>query len=129
MPRKAVQGGCTTGESAIPHNAGDAIASTPMAYQQILFLLILAGGLYLFVSERLRVDVTAVTCRPWSGRRVAGGQRHQVRVRDRSVVGMDAQQHRLPAQGLRVPPQPPRQRGIDVHPAPLQVDDRHAAGE
>ena len=27
---------------------------------QILFLLILAGGLYLFVSERLRVDVTAM---------------------------------------------------------------------
>ncbi|RFP61624.1 SLC13/DASS family transporter [Luteimonas weifangensis] len=31
-----------------------------MAYPQILFLLILAGGLYLFVSERLRVDVTAM---------------------------------------------------------------------
>ncbi len=31
-----------------------------MALQQILFLLILAGALYLFVSERLRVDVTAM---------------------------------------------------------------------
>lgn len=31
-----------------------------MALEQILFLLILAGGLYLFVSERLRVDVTAM---------------------------------------------------------------------
>lgn len=28
--------------------------------QQIMFLVILAGGLYLFVSERLRVDVTAM---------------------------------------------------------------------
>lgn len=28
--------------------------------QQVVFLLILAGGLYLFVSERLRVDVTAM---------------------------------------------------------------------
>lgn len=31
-----------------------------MALSQLLFLLILAGGLYLFVSERLRVDVTAM---------------------------------------------------------------------
>ena len=31
-----------------------------MELQQIVFLLILAGGLYLFVSERLRVDVTAM---------------------------------------------------------------------
>jgi len=31
-----------------------------MDYHQILFLLILAGGLYLFISERLRVDVTAM---------------------------------------------------------------------
>lgn len=31
-----------------------------MEWQQIVFLLILAGGLYLFVSERLRVDVTAM---------------------------------------------------------------------
>lgn len=31
-----------------------------MEWQQIAFLLILAGGLYLFVSERLRVDVTAM---------------------------------------------------------------------
>lgn len=31
-----------------------------MALDQILFLLILAGGLYLFISERLRVDVTAM---------------------------------------------------------------------
>jgi di/tricarboxylate transporter len=31
-----------------------------MDFQQIVFLLILAGGLYLFVSERLRVDVTAM---------------------------------------------------------------------
>ena len=38
----------------------DATSGNPMAYQQILFLLILAGGLYLFVSERLRVDVTAM---------------------------------------------------------------------
>ncbi|MFS8063484.1 MAG: SLC13 family permease, partial [Luteimonas sp.] len=33
---------------------------TDMDFQQLLFLLILAGGLYLFVSERLRVDVTAM---------------------------------------------------------------------
>lgn len=31
-----------------------------MSLDQTLFLLILAGGLYLFVSERLRVDVTAM---------------------------------------------------------------------
>ena len=31
-----------------------------MDVQQVAFLLILAGGLYLFVSERLRVDVTAM---------------------------------------------------------------------
>ena len=31
-----------------------------MDLPQILFLLILAGALYLFVSERLRVDVTAM---------------------------------------------------------------------
>ena len=31
-----------------------------MELQQIAFLLILAGALYLFVSERLRVDVTAM---------------------------------------------------------------------
>ena len=31
-----------------------------MDWQQATFLLILAGGLYLFVSERLRVDVTAM---------------------------------------------------------------------
>lgn len=32
----------------------------PITLQQGVFLLILAGGLYLFVSERLRVDVTAM---------------------------------------------------------------------
>ena len=32
----------------------------PITLHQGLFLLILAGGLYLFVSERLRVDVTAM---------------------------------------------------------------------
>ena len=32
----------------------------PITSQQGLFLLILVGGLYLFVSERLRVDVTAM---------------------------------------------------------------------
>lgn len=31
-----------------------------MDWQQVAFLIILAGGLYLFVSERLRVDVTAM---------------------------------------------------------------------
>jgi di/tricarboxylate transporter len=31
-----------------------------MTLDQVLFLLILCGGLYLFVSERLRVDVTAM---------------------------------------------------------------------
>ena len=31
-----------------------------MALPQIIFLLILAAGLYLFVSERLRIDVTAM---------------------------------------------------------------------
>src|SRR3546814_10698696 len=36
------------------------MALSQLTYQQILFLLILAGGLYLFVSERLRVDVTAM---------------------------------------------------------------------
>ncbi|MEO6264485.1 MAG: SLC13 family permease [Luteimonas sp.] len=49
----------------MPHNAGDATAGAVMVFQQItlqqgMFLLILAGGLYLFVSERLRVDVTAM---------------------------------------------------------------------
>ena len=29
-------------------------------FDQLLFLLILAGGLYLFVTEKLRVDVTAM---------------------------------------------------------------------
>src|SRR5690606_23581534 len=37
----------------MPHNA-------PVTADQALFLLILAAGLYLFVSERLRVDVTAM---------------------------------------------------------------------
>jgi di/tricarboxylate transporter len=37
----------------MPHNA-------PVSTDQTLFLLILAAGLYLFVSERLRVDVTAM---------------------------------------------------------------------
>jgi di/tricarboxylate transporter len=32
----------------------------PMTLDQILFLLILAGGLYLFISERLRIDVSAM---------------------------------------------------------------------
>ena len=31
-----------------------------VTFDQILFLLILAGALYLFISERLRVDVTAM---------------------------------------------------------------------
>ena len=31
-----------------------------MEFHQILFLLILAGALYLFVSERLRIDVSAM---------------------------------------------------------------------
>ncbi|WP_407354522.1 SLC13 family permease [Luteimonas sp. R10] len=31
-----------------------------MTFDQALFLLVLAGGLYLFISERLRVDVTAM---------------------------------------------------------------------
>ena len=31
-----------------------------MTIEQILFLLILAGGLYLFITEKLRVDVTAM---------------------------------------------------------------------
>src|SRR6187200_784241 len=31
-----------------------------MDLQQVVFLLILAGALYLFISERLRVDVTAM---------------------------------------------------------------------
>ncbi len=31
-----------------------------MTFDQMLFLLVLAGGLYLFISERLRVDVTAM---------------------------------------------------------------------
>ncbi|HVI59529.1 MAG TPA: SLC13 family permease [Luteimonas sp.] len=31
-----------------------------MAFDQILFLLILAGGLYLFASERVRIDVAAM---------------------------------------------------------------------
>ena len=37
----------------MPHNA-------PVSLDQTMFLLILAAGLYLFVSERLRVDVTAM---------------------------------------------------------------------
>src|SRR5688500_13929392 len=32
----------------------------PMHGDQLLFLLILAGGLYLFISERLRIDVSAM---------------------------------------------------------------------
>src|SRR6185312_11063252 len=35
-------------------------AQCGMTLDQILFLLILAGGLYLFVSERVRVDVAAM---------------------------------------------------------------------
>src|SRR3546814_988512 len=50
------QGRVTTGgrpcEGARRHNA-------PMALDQTPFLLILAGGLYLFVSERVRIDVSA----------------------------------------------------------------------
>ena len=33
---------------------------TQITVEQVTFLLILAGGLYLFISERLRVDVTAM---------------------------------------------------------------------
>src|SRR5690606_25142867 len=49
----------------MPHNAADArhdpsMALTQFTFQQGLFLLILAGGLYLFISERLRIDVTAM---------------------------------------------------------------------
>jgi len=36
------------------------LAFAPVTLDQALFLLILGGGLYLFVSERLRVDVTAM---------------------------------------------------------------------
>src|SRR6187402_213011 len=36
------------------------VQAPPMQSEQLLFLLILAGGLYLFVSERLRVDVSAM---------------------------------------------------------------------
>ncbi|MDX1549211.1 SLC13 family permease [Novilysobacter spongiicola] len=32
----------------------------PITLQQLVFLLILAGGLYLFISERVRVDVSAM---------------------------------------------------------------------
>jgi len=32
----------------------------PFTLQQVMFLLILAGGLYLFISERLRIDVSAM---------------------------------------------------------------------
>jgi di/tricarboxylate transporter len=32
----------------------------PFTLQQLVFLLILAGGLYLFISERLRIDVSAM---------------------------------------------------------------------
>ena len=44
----------------MPHNAADAthvpsMALIPITLEQGMFLLILAGGLYLFVSERLRV--------------------------------------------------------------------------
>ena len=37
-----------------------AIESLSVHFDQFLFLLILAGGLYLFVTEKLRVDVTAM---------------------------------------------------------------------
>src|SRR3546814_9692175 len=36
------------------------MALSQLTFQQGMFLLILAGGLYLFISERLRVDVTAM---------------------------------------------------------------------
>ena len=36
------------------------ITLLPITFHQGLFLLILAGGLYLFISERLRIDVTAM---------------------------------------------------------------------
>ncbi|TAK38894.1 MAG: SLC13 family permease [Lysobacteraceae bacterium] len=36
------------------------MALSQFTFQQGMFLLILAGGLYLFISERLRVDVTAM---------------------------------------------------------------------
>ncbi|MCF7223655.1 SLC13 family permease [Marilutibacter chinensis] len=36
------------------------LVASQVSWQQIVFLLILAGALYLFVSERLRVDVTAM---------------------------------------------------------------------
>lgn len=48
-----MSGGWTRLHPYITHNEW-------MELQQILFLLILAGSLYLFVSERLRVDVTAM---------------------------------------------------------------------
>ena len=36
------------------------LAAYPHLWSQIAFGLILAGGLYLFVSEKLRVDITAM---------------------------------------------------------------------
>src|SRR5690606_8277599 len=36
------------------------LSSLPALWSQIAFGLILAGGLYLFISEKLRVDVTAM---------------------------------------------------------------------
>jgi di/tricarboxylate transporter len=39
---------------------GHADRRDAMTLDQILFLLILAGGLYLFISERLRIDVSAM---------------------------------------------------------------------
>ncbi len=45
--------------------AGDAtmagmLAAHPLLWSQLAFALILAGGLYLFISEKLRIDVTAM---------------------------------------------------------------------
>src|SRR5688572_1360698 len=43
-----------------PHHPFVAARMSSLAFEQTVFLLILAGALYLFVSERLRVDVTAM---------------------------------------------------------------------
>jgi len=65
---------------------------------------------------------------PWPGRAPLG-QCRQVRLRGRGIVRMDARRHRLSAQRPCIVAERPRQRGIDLDPASLQVHDRHAVGE
>ena len=61
MPALFFRSRATAASTPAVHNARMPSALLPATFTQpALFLLVLAGALYLFVSERLRVDVSAM---------------------------------------------------------------------